>query len=179
MHKRYIIVVLVFVIVGVLIWKLSGSYALYNQGYTGNNIVNGNNWAINIIDVSNVELENDAMLIKEVSTIGTTLSFEVSLPEVDSSLSFDFEVENMGNLDAELYALTLNGLSQMDSEYVNYEIIPLDYVSVKTPTTDGSTLKKNEKHTFRIMVSYQDSVNKNNLKKTSLNLGSTIIYKEK
>lgn len=178
MHKRYIIVALVFVIVGVLIWKLSGTYALYNQGYTGNNIVNGNNWSINIVNVSDVTLENDASLIKEVSTIGTTLNFEVSLPEPDSRVTFDFEVENMGDLEAELYALTLTGLSSYDSEYIDYEIIPLDYVVVKTKETKGSVLKKGEKHTFRITVNYQDNVNKNNLKATTINLGSTIIYEE-
>lgn len=179
MHKRYIIVALVLVIVGVLIWKLSGTYALYNQGYTGNKIVDGTNWSLNIVSVSEVTKEAEAYLLKEVSTIGTTLNFEVSLPEPDSKISFDFEIENMGNLEAELNALTLTGLSTYDSEYINYEIVPLDYVSVKTEEEAGSSLKKGETHTFRINVSYQDNVNENNIKATTLNLGSTIIYEEK
>ena len=179
MHKRYLVVMVVILIVGVLIWKLSGTYALYNQGYTGNNIVDGNEWSINIINVSDATLKNDAQLIKEVSTIGTTLNFEVSLPKNDSSLTFDFEIENMGELDAELYALTLNGLSSMQSEYINYVIEPLDYVTIKTAEEEGSILKKGEKHTFRITVSYQDNVNESNFEETILNLGSTIIYEQK
>ncbi len=179
MHKRYILVILVIIVVSLLIWKISGTYALYNQGFSGNNIVDGNNWALNIVNVSEAELENEASLIKEVSTIGTTLSFEVSLPNPDSTLSFDFEVENMGKLDATLYALTLNGLSMLDSEYVNYEIVPLDYLTVKTSEEEGSILKPGEKHRFKITVSYQENVNENNLLNTTLNLGSTIIYEEK
>ena len=179
MHKRYILVGIVIVIVGLLIWKLSGTYALYNQSYSGNKIVNVNNWSINIVNVSDVILEDDAELIKEVSSIGTTLNFEVSLPNPKSSLSFDIEVENMGNLDVELYALTLMGLSSLDKEYINYSVIPLDYTIVKTDEEDGSILKKGDKHRFRINVNYQDNVNENNLKETTLNLGSTIIYEEK
>ena len=137
MHKRYILVVLVILVVSFLIWKISGTYALYNQG------------------------------------------FEVSLPKPDSSLSFEFEIENMGKLEAELDALTLNGLSILDSEYINYEIIPLDYLSIKTEENDGSILKQNEKHRFRIIVNYQENVNEKNIKETTLNLGSTIIYEEK
>ena len=179
MHKRYILVILVIVIVSVLIWKISGTYAIYNQGYTGNNIVDGNNWSLNIVDVDDPILEGDAELVREVSTIGTTLNFEVSLPKPNSSLNFEFEIENMGKLDAELYALTLNGLSTIDSEYINYEIVPLDYLIIKANETEGSILKKDEKHRFKITVSYQESVNENNIKPTTLNLGSTIIYEEK
>lgn len=179
MHKRYILVILVVLVVSFLIWKISGTYALYNQGFNGNNMVDGNNWALNIVSISDVELKNDAILVKDVSTIGTTLGFEVSLPNPKSSLSFEFEVENMGKLEAELNALTLNGLSMIDSEYINYEIIPLDYISIKTKEKEGSILKNKEKHRFRINVSYQENVNENNIKPTTLNLGSTIIYEER
>ena len=179
MHKRYILVILVILIVSFLIWKISGTYALYNQGYTGNNIVNGDNWSLNIVNISEPVLENDALLINEISSISTTLNFEVMLPNPDSSLSFDFEIENMGKLDAELNALTLTGLSMFDSEYINYEIIPVDYLSVKTDESEGSVLKNMEKHRFQIKVSYQENVNENNIKETTLNLGSTIIYSEK
>lgn len=178
MHKRYILVVVVSIIVCVLIWKISGTYALYNQGFEGNNLVDGDNWSMNIVSVSDVLLEGEAILVKDVSSIGTTLGFEVSLPNPDSSLSFDFVVQNMGKLNAELNALTLSGLSTIDSEYVNYEIMPLDYLSVKTNEQAGSIIKPDERHTFRIKVSYQDSVNKNNIKAATLNLSSTIIYEE-
>lgn len=178
MHKRYILVILVIIIVSVLIWKISSTYAIFNQGFEGNNIVDGNNWSLNIINVSDVELNNDATLIKDVSTIGTTLNFEVSLPNPDSSISFDFEIENMGKLDVELNALTLSGLSTLDSEFINYVITPLDYITVKTTEKEGSILKQNEKHRFRITVDYQENVNKNNIKASTLNLGSTIIYEE-
>ena len=80
MHKRYILVIVVILVVSFLIWKIGGTYALYNQGYEGNNIVEGTNWALNIVDVSEPVLSNDATLVKDISTIGTTLGFEVSLP---------------------------------------------------------------------------------------------------
>lgn len=179
MHKRYILVILVVLTVSFLIWKISGTYALYNQGFEGNNIVDGTNWSVNIVNINEPVLHGDAYLVKDISTIGTTLSFEVGLPNPDSKLSFDFEIENMGKLDAELNALTLNGLSMIDSEFINYEVIPQDYIYVKTNDANGSILKKNEKHRFRITVSYQESVNKNNIKPVTLNLGSTIIYEEK
>lgn len=179
MHKRYILVIIVILIVSFLIWKISGTYALYNQGYTGNNIVSGDNWSLNIVNISEPVLANNASLTSEISSIGTTLNFEVMLPNPDSSLSFDFEIENMGKLDAELNALTLTGLSMFDSEYINYEIIPVDYLTVKTDELNGSILKNKEKHRFQIKVSYQENVNENNIKETTLNLGSTVIYSEK
>lgn len=179
MHKRYIIVAIVAFIVGLLMWNLSGTYALYNQSYSGNKIVNGNNWSINIVNISDIILENDAKLIEEVSSIGTTLNFEVSLPNPKSSLILDFEIENMGNLDAILYDLRKSGLSNYDKEYINYEIISLNNITFKTDKEEGSILKKGDKHHFRISVNYQDNVNENNIKGTTLNLGSTIIYEEK
>ena len=179
MQKRYIVVAIVIVIVGVLIWKLSSSYALVNQGFEGKNIVSGDEWALNIINVGRPVLEGDATLVKDISTIATTLSFEVNLPNPDSRLLFDFEIENMGKLDAELCAMTLVGLSTVQSEYVNYIIEPVDYLILKTNNNSGSILKNGERHAFRITVAYQDSINEKNILNQTLNLGSTIIYSQK
>ena len=167
------------VIVGVLIWKLSSSYALVNQGFEGKNMVSGDEWALNIINVGRPNLEGDAMLTKDISTIATTLAFEVNLPKPESRLMFDFEIENMGKLDAELCAMTLLGLSTSQSEFVNYTIEPIEYLVLKTNNEAGSILKNGERHAFRITVAYQDNVNEKNIINQTLNLGSTIVYSQK
>ena len=51
-RKRYILLGIVVVIVGILIWRLSTSYATMNQGYTGKNVISGDKWGVNITNIS-------------------------------------------------------------------------------------------------------------------------------
>lgn len=176
MQKRYIVVAIVCIIVMVLVFKISGTYAIYSEGYEGKNIVDNN---LNIIEYSNITLEGDASFVKDISSIGTTISFECLLPNPKSKISFEFKVKNMSKRDAELYAVTKNGLSSYFSEFVNFEVIPVDYLSLKNGKEFGSILKKNKEHTFRVIVSYQDNVVNLDTNNTMLNLSSTIIYGEK
>ena len=179
MQKRYIFVFIMILCVCGLIWKLSSSYAYYDTGYSGSNLVDGDKWQVNIVEVSNVNTTGDALLIDNVSTIGTTLNFNVSLFKPGDSVYFDFTVKNMGKLDAMLYATTLVGLSTLDSEVINYEIIPLDYIVAATDSKDGSIMKENELQLFRIKVVYDNTTAIDNYHEYNLNLGSTIIYEQK
>ena len=178
MQKRYIFLIFVIAIVGVLVWRFSSSsYASMDQGYTGNNIISGDKWGINITNVSNIEKNGDAELIKEVSTIGTTLNFSAVLFKPGDKISFDIEVSNTSILDAELYALTLTGLNDIDGENVDYTILPVDGSILHTDTNDGSILKSGDKQTFNITLTYNEIAPSGN--EYHLNLGSTIIYKQK
>ena len=179
MQKRYIVLTFVIIIVCVLIWKLSTSFAMYNQGYEGKNIVAGDKWGVKIVEVGEIKSNGNAIIDKEVSTIGTTLNFGVSLFKPGDSISFDFTIKNLGKLDAELYATTLNGLSQLESEVISYEILPLEYATIHENEKDGSIIKNNESQSFKITVKYEDNVANNNTKEYNLNLGSTIIYKQR
>ena len=178
MQKRYIFLILVVISVGFLIWHVSSSYAYVNQGYEGNNIVTGDKWGVNIVKISEVTKEGDAELIGDISTIGTTLNFNAVLFNPGDKISFNVSVSNTGNLDAELYALTLTGLSMVDSENINYSIMPLDYLLIHNDEEDGSILKKNEKQDFIITLEYDPKAPNNNWE-YNLSLGSTIIYKQR
>ena len=169
----------VIVIVCVLIWKLSTSYAMYNPGYEGKNIVAGDKWGVNIVEVGEIKSNGNVIIDKEVSTIGTTLNFGVSLFSPGDEVSFEFKVQNLGKLDAELYATTLNGLSQLESEVISYEILPLEYAIIHEDEREGSIIKNNESQSFKITVRYEDNVSNSNNKEYNLNLGSTIIYKQR
>ena len=178
MQKRYIFLILVVISVGFLIWHVSSSYAYVNQGYEGNNIVTGDKWGVNIVKISEVTKEGDAELIGDISTIGTTLNFNAVLFNPGDKISFNISVSNTGNLDAELYALTLTGLSMVDSENINYSIMPLDYLLIHNDEEAGSILKKNEKQDFIITLEYDPKAPNNNWE-YNLSLGSTIIYKQR
>lgn len=179
MQKRYIILGAVLVAVCGLVWKLSSSYAIYNPGYDGENIVVGDKWGINIVEVLDMNTKGNLVINEKVSTIGTTLNFSVSLFEPGDEVSFDFVVENLGKLDGELYATTLSGLSNLESEVISYEIIPLDYIGIHEDDNDGSIIKSGERQSFRITVKYEENVAIDNIKEYNLSLGSTIIYKQK
>lgn len=176
-RKRYIFLGIVVVIVGILIWRLSSSYASMNQGYTGKNIISGDKWGINITNVSKVEKTGNAELTKEVSTIGTTLNFSAVLFKPGDKISFNIEVENTSNLSAELYALTLTGLNDIDGENITYTILPVDGSIIHSNDTEGSILKSGTKQTFNITLVYDETSTSSN--EYHLNLGSTIIYKQK
>ena len=178
-QKRYIILILIIIALGILIWQLRSSYAFVDIGYSGKNIISGDKWGINIIEVEKESIKGDALLISEVSTIGTTLNFEVLLTKPGDSVSFNFTVQNTSNLSAELYALTLSGLSSLDSENITYTILPIDSSIVHEDEKEGSIIKSGEKQMFNITINYDDSVNTNNIKEYNLSLGSTIIYKQK
>lgn len=179
MQKRYIILGVVLVIVCGLIWKISGSYAFFDPGYHGENIVSGDKWGVNIVEVSEIETIGNPIINEKVSTIGTTLNFAVSLFAPGDTVTFDFKIKNTGKLDAELYATTLSGLSNLESEVISYEILPLDYINIHTDDTEGSIIKSGETQSFRITVKYEDNIAINNVKEYNLGLGSTIIYKQK
>ncbi len=178
-QKRYIFVTFIVIMVCFLIWRLSTSYALMDIGYSGNNIITGDKWGVNIVEVSEIEKVGEAEIIGDVSTIGTTLNFDTVLKKAGDKVSFNITVQNTGKLEAELYALTLSGVSLVDGENISYTILPLDYTMVHEDTKDGSIIKNGEKQMFNITVSYDDNVSKENDKEYHLSLGSTIIYKQK
>ena len=178
LQKRYIILVLVIILVGILVWHLSSSFA-FEQGYSGNNIVTGRNWGVNITEISDVKTEGEAIVTNKVDSIATTLNFNVSLFKPGDSASFDIKVTNTGKLNAELYAMTLTGISPIEAEVIDYEIMPLDYINVHTDDIDGSIIKSGEFQMFRLTVSYSDRVGKDENKEYSLGLGSTLIYKQR
>lgn len=176
-QKRYIFLGIVVIIVGILVWRLSSSYASMDQGYTGKNIISGDKWGINITNISDVEKEGSAELIKEVSSIGTTLNFSAVLFKPGDKISFNVDVENTSVLSAELYALTLTGLNDIDGENVSYTILPVDGSILHSDDTEGSIIKSGGKQTFNITLLYDEIATGNT--EYHLNLGSTIIYKQK
>ena len=177
-QKRYVLVGVIFVIVGVLIWRLlSTSYAKMDQGYTGKNIISGDKWGINITKIDNIEKSGEAILVDDVSTIGTTLNFSVVLFKPGDKISFNVEVSNTSILDGELYALTLTGLNDIDSEDINYTILPIDGSIIHDSNNVGSVLKSGNKQFFNITLEYDSTTT--NIVEKHLNLGSTIIYKQK
>ena len=178
-QKRHILLIFVIMITGILIWKLSTSYSAVDIGYTGRNIISGDKWGVNITEVGKVNIEGDAILTKEVSTIGTTLNFDVSMFEPGDKVSFDITVSNTSTLPAELYALTLSGLSSIDSEIIDYTIVPIDSSVIHEDKVSGSIMKSGEKQMFNITVAYNDKVSKLENREINLSLGSTIIYKQK
>lgn len=178
-QKRYIVLGLIIVIVCVLIWRVSNSFAYVNQGYSGKNIVSGDKWGVNIVKIDEAIEEGKAELVGDVSTIGTTLNFDALLFEPGDKISFDITVENTSSLNAELYALTLSGLSKVDAEHINYQIIPIDSSVIHTNENDGSIVKSGEKQVFKIIVEYDGNTSQKINREYRLSLGSTIIYKQK
>ena len=178
-HKRYIVLALVVLVVVVIIWKMYPSFAHMEVGYEGNNIVTGRNWGVNITEISNIEKKGEAILLSNVDSIGTTLNFNVSLFKPGDEVSFDITVTNTGKLNAELYAMTLAGVSPLDGEAIDYEILPLDYIEVHTDKQTGSIIKANESQSFHLSVKYSDRVAQGVNREYNLGLGSTIIYKQK
>ena len=176
--KRYIIFVAVLIVISVVVWKVvSTSFASFDQGYTGKNIISGDKWGINITKVGEIQKSGNAELVGDVSTISTTLNFKAVLFKPGDKISFNFEVENTSLLSAELYALTLTGLNDIDSENVTYTILPADGSIIHGTNTSGSIIKSGGKQTFNITLVYDEIANSNN--EYHLNLGSTIIYKQK
>ena len=176
-QKRYFILIIIIVLVGILFWRVSTSYAYMNQGYEGNNIVSGDKWGVNIVEISDVETIGNAEVIGDVSSIATTLSFNALLKNPGDKISFNVTVQNTSNLNAELYALTLSGLNDVDGELINYSILPIDSSYLHDNETSGSIIKKGEKQVFQITLEYNNSSRTN--KEYHLSLGSTIIYKQK
>ena len=176
-RKRYIFLGIVIVVVGILIWRLSSSYATMNQGYTGKNVISGDKWGINITNISDVEKTGNAELTKDISTIGTTLNFSAVLFKPGDKISFNIEVENTSTLSGELYALTLTGLNDIDGENITYSILPVDGSILHTEDVEGSILKSGSKQIFNITLVYDETSKSNN--EYHLNLVSTIIYKQK
>lgn len=176
-QKRYFVLAIVMIMVGVLVWRVSISYAYMNQGYEGNNIVSGDKWGVNIISIDEIEKVGEAVLTNDVSTIATTLNFDAILFQPGDKLSFNVTVENTGSLNAELYALTLSGLSDLDGEVIDYQIIPIDSSILHDNDKEGSILKKGEKQVFKVILEYSSSAKMK--KEYHLNLASTIIYKQK
>ena len=176
LQKRYILLGVVVIVVIALVWKLGSSFAYVNKGFSGKNIISGDKWGVNIVEIGDVLKKGNAELIGDVSTIGTTLSFDAMLFNPGDEISFDVTVENTSSLNAELYALTLTGLSMNDSEFITYTILPIDSSMIHENDRSGSIIKSGEKQMFNITVKYDDNAKVVN--EYNLNLGSTIVYKQ-
>ena len=176
LQKRYILLGMVVVLIIALVWKLGSSFAYVNQGYSGKNIISGDKWGVNIVEIGDVSKKGNAELIGDVSTIGTTLNFNVMLFNPGDELSFNITVENTSVLNAELYALTLTGLSNNDSEFITYTILPIDSSIIHENDRSGSIMKSGEKQVFNITIKYDENAKIDH--EYNLSLGSTIIYKQ-
>ena len=84
----------------------------------------------------------------------------------------------MGKLDAELFTISLFGLTELQKEYINYTVTPVDYIVMKSPTQNGSILKNGQTHKFNVSISYQSNVTDKNIIKDELSLGLNIIYSQ-
>ena len=179
LQKRYIILIVIIVLSIVLLWKINSSYASVDIGYEGNNVISGDKWGINITEITNIETKGDALLIGDISSIGTTIDFNVLLQKAGDKVSFDIVVENTSVLNGELYTIALSGLSFADSENITYIVNPIDTSILHTNESEGSILKTQNKQVFNVSVSYDENVSIHNNKEYQLNLGATIIYKQK
>ena len=175
--NKFVYLVIIFVLTGILIWQISSSQASFDQGYTGKNIVSGEKWGVNITNVYEIEKAGSAELIGDISTIGTTFNFAAVLFEPGDKISFNVDVKNTSVLSAELYALTLTGLNDIDEENITYTIIPIDGSTIHDSTSDGSIIRSGLKQTFKVTLVYDEKAN--NSGEHHLHLGSTIIYKQK
>lgn len=178
-QKRYVLLAIIVIFSAFLIWRVSTSYASVDIGYTGNNIVSGDKWGINITDISDVVSKGEGLIVGDVSSIGTTIDFNVFLVKPGDEVSFDITLENTSTLSGELYAIALSGLSNIDSEYVTYTVSPIDSSLIHTDENDGSIIRSNDKQVFHVSVSLDENNNSHNNKEYQLNLGATIIYKQK
>jgi hypothetical protein len=175
MTKRNILLIIIAFAVLILIYQLSDSFA-YTEGYSGNNIITGRDWGINITDIEEANIVGEATLLKDISSIATTMNINVLLRKPGDEISFNFTITNTSKLNGELYAITQQGLNNIDSEYINYTVIPVDYVELHTDDKEGSLIKRGDKQTFKVTIKYLDVPNP---KDVNLSLGTTIIYKQK
>ena len=118
-HKRYIIVGVVLVVVCVLVYKLSTSYALKNND--NNQILTGDDWSLNITSISTPKLTGDAQVTTDLNSIGNNINFSVNLPKKSSSISYDVVVKNMGKLDAELFTISLFSLQEPKRHVLSFK----------------------------------------------------------
>ena len=178
-QKRYIVLAIIVVLSVILLWRISSSYAYVDIGYSGNNIISGDKWGINITNISDIIKNGHALVIGDVKSIGTTIDFDVLLLNPGDKISFDITVENTSTLSGELYAIALSGLSNNDSENITYVVTPIDSSILHTDEHDGSIINTKDKQVFNVTVTYDDNVSLQNDKEYQLNLGATIIYKQK
>lgn len=178
-QKRYIVLLVIIVLSIILLWRINSSYADVDIGYSGNNIISGDKWGINITEITNVNTLGNALLVGDVATIGTTMNFNVLLHNPGDKVSFDVVVENTSVLNGELYTIALSGLSSVDSENITFTVNPIDSSILHTKEQDGSIIKSQDKQMFNVVVSYDDNISIHSDKEFQLNLGTTIIYKQK
>ena len=178
-QKRYIVLMIIIVLSAILLWRVSSSYAFVDIGYSGNNVVSGDKWGVNVTNISDITTNGEALMIGDVVSIGTTIDFNVMLLKPGDNISFDITVENTSTLKGELYAIALSGLSNDDSENITYMVTPIDSSILHTDENDGSMINPKDKQIFNVKVSYDENVSLQNDKEYQLNLGASIIYKQK
>lgn len=178
-QKRYIFLMIIIVLSVILIWRVSSSYAYVDIGYSGKNTISGDQWGINITDIGEIRTSGSALVIGEVASIGTTIDFNTVLLKPGDEISFNITVENTSVLKGELYAIALSGLSNNDSENITYVVTPIDSSILHTDDHDGSIIKTKDKQVFNVTVTYDSNVSLQNDKEYQLNLGATIIYKQR
>lgn len=179
MKKRKIVLGAVICSLCIIIGNISSSFALFNNGFTEQKVITGNNYNVQITDISNIKLTGESKIIGEIQKTATTQSINVMLYSPGDKVEYNFTVQNFGKLDLELITRLLGGLNIENSEYIEYNIYPQDYIQFKTDKNDGSIIKQNQTQEFKVIIEYTENIPKSNTNTVSLNLTSTIIYNEK
>lgn len=183
MKKKYAYGIILLIVCGLVVWKLSSSFAYTDPdlGYTGSAIISGTDWGVNITEIDEPEVEGNAVIKGSIDKEGSTFSdFNCVLYNPGDKVSFNITVTNTSKLEAELYSIKKMGLSPEQAELITYSITPIDVnLMLHTDSQDGSKIKTNESQNFRVEVVYNDNIANGVYQEFNLNLGGTFIYKQK
>lgn len=99
------------------------------------------NWSIKFTDIKTIDTIGKAINYENPKLSSYLVSFYAKFEEPGDSLTYEVEVSNLGNIDAELQSINLYSdiLDFIDFEYSNIEV--------------GNILKAGEKKKFEVKVS--------------------------
>ena len=106
------------------------------------------NFVVKFISITEGEATGDASNNKAASVTNTTATFDVALVSPGDSMTYEIEVKNEGNLDAELDSIA--GIpTYADTDAIKYTV---------TGVAEGDVLKAGESKKITLKVEYVDSI---------------------
>ena len=104
-----------------------------------------------VVDSGSVTLD-----VPVISSTKTSMEYEVLLTTLGDYYKFDADIVNEGNIDAKIYSIEMDQLSDTQKNYLDYKITYKDGTNI----IENDTLLKGETKTITVWLKFRDDITK-------------------
>ena len=181
-RKNYQTILIVLLTLALVIMSIGYANFTRDLKLEGTTTIGSSNWSINFDDASYKESEGSTPATAKTIN-NTTMSYDVTLEKPGDFYEFTIDVNNVGDFDANLDAITLSSLTEAQKKYLSYKLIYKDQ-EFQTTTTNLTNIILNKNtgtETVKVRIEYLVPENEADLPtegEANIKLNATLSYSQ-